>query len=130
MIVVDTNVIISLVIEENVINDELLKNQILIAPSFLKLETLNILRKYHFLNHIQKPIIDSYFEEVLNLIDEFVEDDVILQSAYKISFSLNHPIYDCLFLALAQNKGAAFASFDKRLLVKASQIGIEVVEVG
>jgi len=35
MIVVDTNVIISLVIEENVINDELLKNQILIAPSAL-----------------------------------------------------------------------------------------------
>jgi len=128
MIVVDTNVIISLVIEENVINDELLKNQMLIAPSFLKLETLNILRKYHFLNHIQKPNIDSYFEEVLNLIDEFVQDDLLLQSANKISFSLNHPIYECLFLALAQKRNAAFASFDKRLLAKTSLMGIEVVE--
>jgi predicted nucleic acid-binding protein len=35
MIVVDTNVIISLVIEENVITDELLKNQMLIAQSAL-----------------------------------------------------------------------------------------------
>jgi len=95
----------------------------------LKLETLNILRKYHFLNHIQKPIIDSYFEEVLNLIDEFVQDELLLQSAYKISYSINHPIYDCLFLALAQNKGAAFASFDQLLLVKASQMGVEVIEL-
>jgi predicted nucleic acid-binding protein len=58
-------------------------------------------------------LVYKYISEVKDII-AFFPDVAFLNDAFEISMKLNHPIYDCLFLALAQNKGAAFASFDKR----------------
>ncbi len=128
MIVVDTNIVLSLIMEDNVINDKLFENHTILAPSYFKMEVWNVLRKYHFFNHVPIDVIDESYKSIVMLIDQFEDDSFLLNSAKKISFNLNHPIYDCLFLALALDKNAIFASFDKKLVEKAKHIGIETLE--
>jgi predicted nucleic acid-binding protein len=123
--VIDTNIALSCIVENDVSLSTLLIKNTLFAPNFAKVETLNILRKYHTLKHIPMPIVDNFYNDYINLIDVFVPDNDILHSAKTISFTINHPIYDCLFLALSQEYSLPFISADKKLVQKAVDIGIE-----
>ena len=129
MIVIDTNVALAILLEDGFSRTDLLENSTVIAPSFMKLEMLNVLRKYHFLRKVSIEDLDKIYIEFLKIIDEFVLDDKILNAAKEISYKLNHPIYDCLFLALALQYKSVFISFDQRLLKKAESIGIETLNL-
>ncbi len=129
MMVIDTNVAISILVEDRMIRTDLLENQYIVAPFFMQMEILNVLRKYHFMRNIPMEDVDKIYHDFIDIVDEFIPDEEILESARKISFTLNHPIYDCLFLALAQQKNAPFVSFDRRLLDKADQVGIKIVSI-
>jgi predicted nucleic acid-binding protein len=97
------------------------------APAFIKIELLNVLRKAHFLNQIKIEKIDEIYNSAISLIEEFHDNDAILDLARSISFKLNHPIYDCLFLSLSLKLDLPFLSSDTRLLIKAQSIGIETI---
>ncbi len=125
--VVDTNIIIGIVVENNENGFDLVSNQNIYMPEFAKIEMWNVLRKYHFLRKIDIEIIEKYYEDFYDIITDFISNEELLESAKKISFQLNHPIYDCLFLALALYKDQPFMSSDKRLLAKANSLNIETI---
>jgi predicted nucleic acid-binding protein len=126
--IVDTNVIISILIDPNSKKIEFLKNNRLKAPNLLKIELINVLRKYHFLNNLSKENAYSYYKNGLELIEDFIDENEILSKAIEISFSLNHPIYDCIYLSLAKHLNLPFVSVDKKLLFKAKNFGIDVLD--
>ncbi len=44
------------------------------------------------------------------------ETERLLEAALKFSFDLDHAVYDCIYLALAQQLNAVCVTADKRLL--------------
>lgn len=99
------------------------------APDILKIEFINVLRKAHFLNHVPIDTINKIYSDAISLIKVFYDHNDILKEAKDISFVLNHPIYDCLFLALALKLDQPFVSSDKRLLLKANHLGIKTMSI-
>lgn len=125
--IIDTNVIIAILIEPSKSKIDFVKENKFQAPQLLKIELINVLRKYHFLKNISLENTFKYFESGQSLIDDFFEENEILQDAIDISFLLNHPIYDCIYLSLAKQLKTPFVSMDKRLLAKAKSLDIEII---
>jgi predicted nucleic acid-binding protein len=107
----------------------IIKDNKLLAPEYLKMEVINILRKLYFFQGIPRTKIDEYETIIFDLIAEFVPDRLLLDSAKRFSFDLNHPIYDCIFLALAKETNNTFCSFDQKLIQKAESIGIRTINL-
>jgi predicted nucleic acid-binding protein len=126
--VIDTNIAIAYIIEGEEKLKNLLVNNTTYAPAFGKIEMLNILRKYHFLKKIPLTDINQSYKNYKNIIDKFVADEEIIDLAYQLSLKLNHPIYDCLFLALSLELKKPFISADQKLMNKAKSIGIETIQ--
>ena len=107
----------------------IIKENKLLSPEYLKMEVINILRKLYFFQGIPRTKIDEYETIIFDLIAEFVPDRLLLDSAKRFSFDLNHPIYDCIFLALAKETNNTFCSFDQKLIKKAESIGIRTINL-
>ena len=45
-------------------------------------------------------------------------DEPLVQAAFTLAVELRHPIYDCLFLALAERRNVPFATADERLIAR------------
>jgi predicted nucleic acid-binding protein len=126
--IIDTNVVVSILMEPTAAKDEFVLKHKLIAPQLLKMELINVLRKYHFFNSIPMAKAINYYENGLDLFASFVDNEPLLASATELSFKLNHPIYDCLYLALAIQLEQPFVSIDKKLLQKAGTLGIVTID--
>lgn len=124
--IIDTNVIIQFYFGDRPPSLDLSMYH-LEAPNFVKIELVNVLRKAHFLNKIPRETLEQVYNDGIALITNFHDNEVLLDLAKDISFQLNHPIYDCLFLALALKINMPFLSSDTRLLVKAESLGIKTV---
>ncbi|MFZ1787345.1 MAG: type II toxin-antitoxin system VapC family toxin [Saprospiraceae bacterium] len=125
--IVDTNVLIQVYTNETVSYETVFDNYVLEAPDFVKIEFLNVMRKMHFLNNVPLSKLELAYEKAMKLIYRFYSSESLLYEAKAISFQLNHPIYDCLFLALAIRSNQPFLSSDMRLLKKAESIGVKTV---
>ncbi len=87
----------------------------LIAPLFMRIEVANILWKY-----VRRNIFDA--TAASKMLDDL---DFWLQShgsnlnlsalALQIACAYNHPVYDCIYLALANETGASFITADRKL---------------
>jgi len=65
--------------------------------------------------------------QLSGLFDELVQLRPLAVPALTIAHDLDHPIYDCFYLALAERERAPLISADKRLLAAAKRAkGIEV----
>ena len=89
------------------------------APALLKLELGNGLWK----NWRKKVItIEQANEAIASIgrtIAEWRETETLLEAALKLSFDLDHTVYDCIYLALARQLNAVCVTADKRLLTVA-----------
>ncbi|HET8612850.1 MAG TPA: type II toxin-antitoxin system VapC family toxin [Sphingomonas sp.] len=52
---------------------------------------------------------------------ETVDETPLLARALEIALELDHPIYDCIYLALAEDRGDRLVSADRRFLAKVGQ---------
>ena len=123
--IIDTNVLFQFYFGEDTVHTLDVLGLDIEAPDILKIEFINVLRKAHYLNHVPIDTIDKVYVDAIGLIKVFYHHNDILEEAKDISFALNHPIYDCLFLALASKLDQPFVSSDKRLLLKANNLGIK-----
>lgn len=125
MIILDTNIFISYSFHGDSTLEKYLKGtEPVIAPQFMAIEMWNVLRKIHSLQNVPLMKVESVYTFFENTIDHFFDDMLLLEKARELSFSLNHPIYDCLFLALSFENDALFISKDQRLVAKAVGLGL------
>lgn len=100
-----------------------------IAPALLLTEVANALWKYVRPSRLS---LDAAMDNVTVLADEFalVEDRSLIRAAQRLSSENNHPVYDCLYIALARQEGVPLITADGKLVRKLGGLpGLEVIEL-
>jgi predicted nucleic acid-binding protein len=127
-IVVDASVAVAWVVEETRSAEAgrlLLSSRKLIAPAFLLVEVGNALAKRHWRGTTREGFAATAVGTLRRRNEmHFTGSNVLVGLASTLAERLRHPIYDCLYLALAQREGAALATFDDRLAQLAGKLSI------
>ena len=121
-IVVDASVALKWVLPENGSDVALaLRSQSLAAPSHWLIEAGNALWRYVQTNRI--PVADAVLSlrELAGAPVISVAGEEILPQAFDIATRLQHPVYDCLYLALAVREDCHVVTADRRFLSACSK---------
>ncbi len=101
----------------------------LLAPDLLLVEVANALWK----KTVGREISPAEADRALELVSESGIDlrptAPLLRQAMLIARRLNHPVYDCVYLALADGERASFVTADRRLLRRVPPRTLQVVVV-
>jgi predicted nucleic acid-binding protein len=125
MLVVDASVAVKWVVEEDGTEDALAlrRKARLIAPDLLAAECANILWKKARRGELSMD--EAVFAaRLLQRADfELVPTRPLLESATRLAVELDHPAYDCVYLALALAKDCKLATADEHLRRKLGRTG-------
>ena len=98
-----------------------LRNNALIAPDLLMSECANILWKKVQRKEIQKNEALLAARLLQSVEIELVPTRSLLEATTQLAIELAHPAYDCMYLALAMERGCRFVTADDRLFRKVSE---------
>ena len=99
----------------------LLRKDKILAPDSLLSEFANAMsRKIREGNFSPEGFVEA-IESIGEQITRFVPARELLLPALDISVELRHPIYDCLYLALADHEGAVLVTDDRAFLRKTAE---------
>lgn len=122
-LVIDASIAIKWVVEEEGTPAALaLRQQAkLIAPELLVAECANILWKKVLRGELsrEEAVLAARLLEGAEI--ELLPTRSLLEVATRMSIELNHPAYDCLYLALAAKNKCQFVTADNRFLQKLRQ---------
>jgi predicted nucleic acid-binding protein len=88
----------------------------LIAPSLLAAEVGNALWKAVRRGDMAREDAVAALRSLLGPFDELVPSEALHTRALELAIDLQHPIYDCFYLALAERENAPLVTADTRLL--------------
>ena len=94
----------------------------LVAPDFMILEVLNVLRRKQRLNLISERQIILAVDEIHACFAELMPARRLSKEALGLSIELDHSLYDCSYLACAMIKDAKLVTADENFLKKVVQI--------
>lgn len=94
----------------------LLDGRALSAPSIWLAEAANAVWRRRALGEIERKEALALLADLGEAEVETVEIAGLIDTAYKIADDLNHPIYDCLYLAAAIERDTHVVTADKRFL--------------
>ena len=115
-LVVDASVAVKwLISEEGSVAAVELYSHDLHAPTLLRIEVGNVLRTLSTRGALTGHQAREAFDLLLNAPVTWHEPDAdLLRTSLAISMTLKHPIYDCVYLALAIGLGSALVTADRR----------------
>jgi predicted nucleic acid-binding protein len=90
-----------------------------IAPDIFLAEVVNALLKQHSKAQLEDSDVRLAMETLLRAGVELVASISLLPRAVELALILNHTIYDCLYLALAELRDAILVTADRRFRDKA-----------
>ena len=119
-LVIDASIAIKWVVEEDGTDLALALRQKarLMAPDLIVAECANILWKKVQRKELSNDEALIAARLVQSAEIELVPSRALLESATRLAIELDHPAYDCLYLALAVENGCRFVTADKRLVNK------------
>ena len=119
-LVIDASIAIKWVIEEEGTPQALTlrRNAKLLAPELLVAECANILWKKARRNELSREEALLAARLLQTAAIELVPTRSLLAAATRIAIELDHPAYDCLYLALAIENDCRFVTTDERFLRK------------
>jgi predicted nucleic acid-binding protein len=123
-LVVDASVAIKWVIEEPGTREALsLRRHRLFAPDLLVAECANILWKKTRRNELtlQEALLAARLLQRADI--ELVPMLALLEPATRLAIAMDHPAYDCAYLALAEDLSCDLVTADQRLCTKALPAG-------
>jgi len=123
-LVIDASVAIKWVIEEPGTREALsLRRHRLFAPDLLVAECANILWKKTRRNELslQETLLAARLLQRADI--ELAPMRALLEPATKLAIALDHPAYDCAYLALAESLSCDLVTADQRLCTKALPAG-------
>ena len=122
-LVIDASIAIKWVVEEDGTGLALALRQQsrLVAPDLIVPECANILWKKVQRKELSKDeaLIAARLLQSVEI--ELVSARSLMESATRLAIELDHPAYDCLYLALAVENGCRFVTADERLVNKIRQ---------
>ena len=119
--VVDASVAIKwFVLEEHTVESRLLldENFELFAPHLLFAEYGNILWKKLTRGELSRDEVTDRRNALLSVRMRVVPERLLFKQAVDLACELNHPAYDCFYLALAELLGTAVVTADQRFANK------------
>lgn len=85
-------------------------------------EVANALWKLARSDHLKGLDPQLLLADARDLVDRVEPDRHLQVEAQALACHLNHPVYDCLYLALARREAATLISSDRRLVALAGQV--------
>ncbi|KQS04484.1 hypothetical protein ASG11_09685 [Sphingomonas sp. Leaf357] len=95
----------------------------IVAPDWMALETAHALWKKVKAGELDRKAADAGVDALAKIVDRTYPASLLMSAALALSYDLRHPIYDCLYLALAQVEQVRVLTADKRFVENASQGG-------
>ena len=95
---------------------DLLAATTLAAPIFLQIEVGNALWKKHRRGEFGADFDPTSFIERIGSFVEMIDETPMIPRAAQIAVALGHPIYDCVYLAMAETLQRPLITADKRFL--------------
>lgn len=86
----------------------------LLAPDLLAMECANVLWKYVRRGEASRTKAAEALDLLRTAPISWVRDLEMVSDAQRLSIELNHPVYDCLYLALALRNGVPVVTADRR----------------
>ena len=107
--------------------DELLgSDSPLLAPDLMAVEATNAWWKKLRRHEMERADVEQAITNLLALGIAWTPSSMLLPAAARLAVDLEHPVYDCVYLALAALHAVPLATADKRLQQVAERIGIRV----
>lgn len=105
----------------------LAKQESMIAPSLIAAEIGNAIWKAVRRGDLPRTEAHTAVEIALGPFNDLTPVEELCGRALELAIELNHPIYDCFYLALAERERVPLVSADERLVAKTKKLkGIEV----
>lgn len=86
-----------------------------LAPELMLSEVANTLWKLHRTDNLGGLDPQGLLADARDLVDQIEPDRHLQVEALALACHLNHPVYDCLYLALARREAAQLLTADQRL---------------
>ena len=96
-----------------------------VAPTLFIAEVSNVFWKYQKFVDYPYPDCERDIEQAIALPDEYVNEIELYREAFKLGCTLDHPIYDMLYVVLARRNSARLLTMDKKLQIAANKAGVE-----
>jgi predicted nucleic acid-binding protein len=107
-----------------------LQDAAIVAPELILLETHNAVWKRWRRSEATAEQVDSVVPLLMQTVDRLHRVSELAPSAAALSRSLRHPIYDCLYVALAVRDGLPLLTADGRQFKLARQAGVRAMRLG
>lgn len=95
---------------------------LVLAPELMLTELANTLWKLQRADRLNGLDPQELLAEARELVDRLEPDRHLQAEALALACHLNHPVYDCLYLALARREAASLISSDRRLNALAERV--------
>jgi predicted nucleic acid-binding protein len=95
---------------------------LVLAPELMLSELANTLWKLQRADRLNDLDPQELLAEARELVDRLEPDRHLPAEALALVCHLNHPVYDCLYLALARREAASLISSDRRLNALAERV--------
>ncbi len=116
--VVDASVAIKWFVKEELHEpalDLLDHRDLLHAPGFVVIEVANIAWKKYIKGEISRHQADYIVAAIQGYFRSLQPSETLIERALDIALTLNHPVYDCLYIACAEQTGGLLITADARL---------------
>jgi predicted nucleic acid-binding protein len=98
----------------------------LLAPDLMALEVANAWWKKLRRGEMVRADVEQAVTNLLALAIAWTPSATLVQGAVRLAAELGHPVYDCVYLALAASHAAPLATADDRLRRAAGRVGVPV----
>ena len=95
---------------------------LVLAPELMLTELANTLWKLQRADRLNNLDPQELLAEARELVDRLEPDRHLQAEALALACHLNHPVNDCLYLALARREAASLISSDRRLNALAERV--------
>ena len=95
---------------------------LVLAPELMLTEVANALWKLHRAGMGGSLDPQLLLVDARDLVDRFEPDRHLQAEALALACHLDHPVYDCLYLALARREAAVLITADQRLKALAQRV--------
>jgi predicted nucleic acid-binding protein len=101
-------------------------NAQLAAPDIVIVEIAHVVWKKWRRKQVSETDALALIRSARLVFAELVSTVTLIEEASKLSVALSHPIYDCLYLALAQQERVPIATADENMIAAARKAKIKV----
>jgi predicted nucleic acid-binding protein len=99
------------------------RDPFIIAPDLVISELTNALWRKVLQGELQAPQASSALAATLRGFHKLEPCESLADRALSLAYALQHPAYDCFYLALAEASGAMFVTADARLVARLAKGG-------